>query len=212
MSRAGRRLSASAGGRRGMTLVELLVGLVITSLMLAGGYAALASVVDHRARVTRELDEVAHAASVRRSLAGWLAGAMLRADGTGPEFRGLDGADAGTDDDELAFLAGTHLGPEWDESAVRLFIDRDDETPERGLVAEVGSPRDSRRERVVLVPGASGLEVRYLSALSRDPVWLPSWISTTVLPRAVELRVAGPADSIPPLLRLPVLVTLAEAR
>lgn len=192
-----------------MTLVELMVGLVITSLMLAGGYAALTSVVDHRAHVTRSMDEVAHAASVRRSLAGWLGGAMLRPDGTGPEFRGLDGIDG---HDELAFLAGSHLGPEWDESAVRLYVDRDPETPERGLVAEVGSPRTSARERVELVPGASALEVRYLSALSREPVWLPSWISTTVLPRAVELRVGGAPDSIPPLLRLPVLVTLAEAR
>lgn len=195
-----------------MTLVELMVGLVITSLMLAGGYAALTSVVDHREHVTRSMDEAAHAASVRRSLAGWLGGAMLPPDGTGPEFRGLDGLDAGNDDDELAFLAGTSLGPEWDLSAVRLYLDRDPKTPERGLVAEVGSPHASARERVELVPGASGLEVRYLSALSRDPVWLPSWISTTVLPRAVELRVEGAADSVPPLLRLPVLVTLGEAR
>lgn len=199
-------------GRRGMTLVELMVGLVITSLMLAGGYAALTSVVDHRAHATRAMDEVAHAASVRRSLAGWLGGAMLRPDGTGPEFRGLDGIDGGDGDDELAFLAGTSQGPGWDESAVRLYIDRDPGTPERGLVAEVGSPRAGARERVELVPGASGLEVRYLSALSREPVWLPSWISTTVLPRAVELRVGGAPDSIPPLLRLPVLVALAEAR
>jgi type II secretory pathway component PulJ len=195
-----------------MTLIELLVGLVITSLMLAGGYAALTTLVDHRAHVARSLDEVAHAASVRRSLTGWLAGAMLRPDGTGPEFRGLDGIDAGNDDDELAFLAGTNLGPEWDESAVRLFVDRDPRTPERGLVAEVGSPRGSARDRVELVPGASGLQVTYLSALSRDPVWLPSWISTTVLPRAIELRVGGAPDSIPPLLRLPVVVTLGEAR
>lgn len=195
-----------------MTLIELLVGLVITSLMLAGGYAALTSVVDHREHVTRSLDEVAHAASVRRSLSGWLAGAMLRPDGTGPEFRGLDGLDAGRDDDELAFLAGTSLGPEWDESAVRLYVDRDEKTPERGLVAEVGPAAGSARERVELVPAAWGLQVTYLSALSRDPVWLPSWISTTVLPRAIELRVAGPPDSIPPLLRLPVLVTLGEAR
>ena len=89
---------------------------------------------------------------------------------------------------------------------------RDEKTPERGLVAEVGPARESKRERVELVPGASALQVTYLSALSRDPVWLPSWISTTVLPRAVELRVGGAPDSIPPLLRLPILVTLAEAR
>jgi hypothetical protein len=195
-----------------MTLIELLVGLVITSLMLAGGYAALTTLVDHRASVAHSLDEVAHAASVRRSLEGWLAGAMLRPDGTGPAFRGMDGLDAGNDDDELAFLAGSSLGPEWDESAVRLYVDRDEKTPERGLVAEVGPARGTARERVELVPGASGLQVTYLSALSRDPVWLPSWISETVLPRAIELRVGGAPDSIPPLLRLPVLVTLGDVR
>jgi prepilin-type N-terminal cleavage/methylation domain-containing protein len=199
-------------GRRGMTLIELLVGLVITSLMLAGGYAALATMMDHRENVTRSLDEVTHAASVRRTLTGWLSGAMLRADGFGAEFRGLDGLDDGFDDDELAFRSGNTLGPEWEESAVRLYVDRDPSTPERGLVAEVGPAQGTARERVELVAGASGLQVSYLSALSREPVWLPSWISTTVMPRAIQLQVAGPPDSIPPLLRLPVLITLGDTR
>ena len=59
------------------------------------------------------------------------------------------------------------------------------------------------------MPAATGLRARYLSALSAQPVWLASWISSSILPRAVELRVEAPAaDSVPPLLRVPVLVSL----
>jgi hypothetical protein len=195
-----------------MTLLELMVGLAVTGLVLAAGYAALASMADHRQRAAQALDESARAASIRRTLAGWLAGARLTPEGTGPEFRGVDGVDGGHDDDELSFLTTAAAAPGGGEPAVRLFVDRDPETAERGLVAELGGWRGAARERVELAPSARGLDVRYLSGISLEPVWLPSWISSSVLPRAVEMRVDADPDSLPPLLRLPILVALGDAR
>ena len=199
-------------GRAGMTLLELLVGLTITGLVLAAGYAALASVADHRRRASEAAEEVARAAAVRRTLTAWLAGARLEPFQGGPEFRGVDGTDGAHDDDELSFLTAVPIGARA-YPTIRLYVDRDEKTPERGLVAEVGEWRRPESERVVLMPEATGLEVRYLSGISAERVWLPSWISGTVLPRALELRVAATgADTLPPLLRLPVTIALGDAR
>ncbi|HEX2205095.1 MAG TPA: prepilin-type N-terminal cleavage/methylation domain-containing protein [Longimicrobium sp.] len=200
------------GGRAGMTLLELLVGLTITGLVLAAGYAALASVADHRQRAAAAADEVARAAAVRRTLTAWLAGARLEAYQGGPEFRGVDGTDGGHDDDELSFLTAVPIGARAFPT-VRLYVDRDEKTPERGLVAELGDWRRPETERVVLMPEATDLEVRYLSGISAERVWLPSWISGTVLPRALEMRVSAVGtDTLPPLFRVPLTVALGEAR
>lgn len=199
-------------GTAGMTLLELLVGLAVTGLVLAAGYGALASISDHRRRAAGALDEAARAAAIRRTLTEWVAGARLAPDGDGPEFRGLDAVDSGRDDDELAFWTTAAAAPDGGVALVRLYVDRDPETAERGLVAELGGWRGGTTERVELAPDARGLQVRYLSALSSEPVWLPGWISSTVLPRAVELRVTAAPDSLAPLLALPVVAALGDAR
>ncbi len=199
-------------GRAGMTLVELMVGLAVAGMALAAGVAAVRSVADHRARAAEAASRVEHDAAVRRRLVEWLAGARLSPDEGGPEFRGISGIRAGGDDDELSFVTRTDAGPVQGFARIRLYVDRDSTTPQRGLVAAVTEWRGTGPEqRLELAPAATGLRARYLSALSAQPVWLPSWISSSILPRAVELRVQG-ADSVPPLLRLPVLVSLGGDR
>jgi hypothetical protein len=95
--------------------------------------------------------------------------------------------------------------------SVRLFIDRDPDTPEVGLVADVGAWLGTERRRAVLVPEATGLEVRYRSALLSGREWHPSWISSSVMPAGVELAVHGGAD-LHALLRTPVRVALVGGR
>jgi hypothetical protein len=41
-----------------------------------------------------------------------------------------------------------------------------------------------------LAPDATGLRVRYLSSVFGQRSWLDSWVSTSVLPAALELRIA----------------------
>ncbi|HEX2091660.1 MAG TPA: type II secretion system protein [Longimicrobiaceae bacterium] len=196
--------------RFGTTLIELVVGLTIVGLVLAAGYGALHSVVEHRQRADETTREVVRASTLRHTLVSWLAGAHLTVEEGGPEFRGLDGIGADASLDEVTFL--TTASTPLDGGApifVRLFVDRDEATPERGLVAELAEWRGSRTLRLEMEPRAAGLELRYLSGISGGERWMPSWISSSVLPRGVELTlVPPPADSLAPLLRLPIRVHL----
>jgi hypothetical protein len=196
-----------------MTLLELIVGLTITGFTMTAGYGALASIIDHRVRAESQIDAVTRAAAQRRILAEWLAGARLTVDQNGPQFRGLDGAYQNRPDDELTFLTtgSTPVGAA--ATVVRLYIDRDSLTPEHGLTAELSTRQGSVSERVEIEPHADALDLRYSTRMLGRAEWLPSWISSTVLPGGVELTLmAQPGDTLPPLLRLPITVPLGSAR
>jgi type II secretory pathway pseudopilin PulG len=188
-----------------MTLIELVAGLTITGITISAGYAGFATMVDHRARAEALVDATTRAADGRRAIAGWLQAARLEVEQTGPLFRGMDGVYRGMPDDELSLLSGPTL--------VRLYIDRDTLTAERGLSAELSRWPDPRVERFEIEPRAAGLDLRYsTSALGRIE-WLPSWISSTVLPLGVEMTVLPePRDSLPALLALPIVVPVGAAR
>ena len=139
-----------------MTLMELMVGLTVTGVTLSAGYSAFASMVDHRARAAAEVEKVARAAEARRALTEWLEHARLVVDQDGPLFRGLDGVYQGLPDDDLSLL--TSGGPAGSsEVVVRLFIDRDSLTAERGLTAQLSGWRTPHAELVQLEPRAAGL-------------------------------------------------------
>lgn len=196
--------------RSGTTLVELVVGLTITGMVLAAGYGALHSVIEHRRRAEEATREVVRTSTLRHTLTSWLAGARLTVEEGGPEFRGLDGIDGEAPVDEITFLTTASTPLEGGApSIVRLYVDRDEATPERGVVAELTEWRGTRTQRLELEPRAAGLELRYLSGIAGGGQWMPSWISSSVLPRGVELTlVPARADSLAPLLRLPVRVHL----
>jgi hypothetical protein len=89
--------------------------------------------------------------------------------------------------------------------AIRLMIDRDPKTRERGLVVELIDSGAYTPERIELAAAAVGLRIRYLSGLPSDTTWFPSWISKTVLPRGIEIVVqAAHPDSLPLSLRRPI--------
>ncbi len=199
--------------RDGMTIMELLVGLMVTGLALSAGYAAFASIVDHRERAAGKSDVVARSSAIRATLESWLSGARVSGESGGPQFHGLDGVHEGTPDDELWFVttAPTPLGTR--ETIVRLYIDRDEQTAEKGLSAAFLELRGPTSRRIEIDPRVAGLQARYLSSVLGEPRWLPSWISTTLLPDALELTLtAGPEDSLPRLLNRPLLITLGNAR
>ena len=194
-----------------MTLLELVVGLTITGITVSAGYGAFSSMVDHHARAEAQMDEVARSAAGRRTLIGWLEGARLQVDQNGPLFRGLDGVYRGIPDDELSFLTTSLGSPRAGEPVVRLHIDRDSLTPERGLTAEVSG--SNGMERIEIEPRAAGLDLRYSTSALGQTEWLPSWISSSVLPLGVEVTVLPePGDSLPPLLRLPIVVPIGAGR
>lgn len=195
-------------GRRGLTLIELVVGILITSIAVAGGFAAFSALIDHRGRVEAATDGVVRATTVRTELATWLASAKLSPEKLEPTFRGLDGSRDRHPDDILEFET---TAPILDAAVtrVRLSIDRDPETPESGLVAELSLPDGSHTERVVLDPDAEGFDVHFLGRVSGGRIWLDSWVSSTLLPVGLQLKIAGRAE-VPTddLLALPITVAI----
>jgi prepilin-type N-terminal cleavage/methylation domain-containing protein len=195
--------------RRGMTLLELIVGLTITGLVLTAGFASVAAIGDRRGQLEATMDAVAHEANARAEIIAWVAGASLLADEGGPHFRGLDGVRGSTPDDQFIFFSTAHTPLGLGNVVVRLYIDRDEATPERGLTAAFAEWGDTAATRVEIESRVQGLDIRYLSRIQFRQGWLPSWISSTLLPAGVELRLlSATGDSLPPLLRLPILVPL----
>ncbi len=195
--------------RRGMTLLELIVGLTVTALVLTAGFAAATAIGDRRGQFEGAMDAVARQASARAEIISWVSGATLLADEGGPQFRGLDGVRQDAPDDQLTFLTTSPTPLGTGNVIVRLYVDRDDATPERGLTAAFAEWRGTATTRIELDPRVQGLDIRYLSSFQFRSGWLPSWISSTLLPSGVEmLLVAAPGDTLPPLLRLPMVVPL----
>jgi prepilin-type N-terminal cleavage/methylation domain-containing protein len=195
--------------RCGFTLVEVLVGLTVAALALTAGFTALAFVNDRSAEAEQASVAALEGSAPREMLASWLSGARLQAANRAGVFDGIDGDDQGKDSDELTFptTARTPLGVR--NSVVRLFIDDDDETPERGLVAELRERLQDEVRRVELVPQAATLQIRYLPNVPNAVEWQDNWQSQGQLPRAIELTLTPVAgDSLPLMLRLPLRVTL----
>jgi hypothetical protein len=196
-----------------MTLLELVVALAVTGAALAAGYGAFAGVVDSRQALTTATDSVARSAGVRRVLVDWLGGARVGLGSDGPDFRGLDGVAGHLPDDELTFTtdAVTPLGD--GGTLVRLFVDRDPRTPERGLTATLAEWGGTRAARMELAPDVEGLDVRYASRVFGGVRWLPSWISRSVLPLAVEITFSpAMGDTLPALLDLPITGLVGDGR
>jgi hypothetical protein len=195
-----------------MTLVEVLVGMTVASAALAMGFGALAALRDNATRADDAARLGAVSGGVRATLFDWLSFARVRPEGS-TEFRGIDGTVDGFGDARLTFITTAPTPLRLRETHIALSIDRDDETPERGLVAELWEERGTHPIRIELAPAAAGLRIRYLSGVSGDDRWLPSWISSTVPPRAIDLHIeALSPDSLPRLLRRPIRVPIGGAR
>jgi prepilin-type N-terminal cleavage/methylation domain-containing protein len=200
-------VTARSRRRSGLTLIELIVAITVTGMALGAGYGALSWITLARGNAEASTDAVWRAAAVRRTITTWLAGATLAVSPDVADFRGVDGEREHLDDDALTFRtnAPTPLGTT--ETDVTLVIDRDDRTPQRGLVALLTEPHGARRGIVELEPRAVALDAHYLTGVLGATRWSTSWISSSVLPRGIELKVSAAAgDSLPPLLRVPVTV------
>lgn len=199
--------------RAGFTLLEVMVGLTVAGLALGSGMAALGFVGERAATAEAAVAVALDGATSRQLLVDWLAGARLRATNGVDTFQGLDVEYEGLPDDILLFpsTAETHLRT--GESIVRLYIDRNEETPERGLVVELTIQRGRPSRVVELVPDAAGLQLRYLpeSNGSVPQEWSDQWLSRNQLPRGLELTIVPePGAQLHPLLLYPIRVALGS--
>jgi prepilin-type N-terminal cleavage/methylation domain-containing protein len=195
--------------RRGLTLIELVVTLVVASLAMAAGYAALSTMVDRREHALQQFDRVAAAAELRKTLEQWIGAAELTIEEDDVVFRGLDGDHQGVPDDVLVLRTNALTAATEPGSTVTIFVDRNDSTATSGLVAVIRPNGASVSRTLQLDSQVASLDVRYLSSQLGVPEWGTSWVSSTLLPVAAELRLSSThADSLEGLLRIPILIPI----
>ncbi|HET6230913.1 MAG TPA: prepilin-type N-terminal cleavage/methylation domain-containing protein [Longimicrobiaceae bacterium] len=221
-SRAGVRLDCAAfpsstgvvRGRGGFTLMEVLVSLTLAGIVALLLHRGLGELGAMEARAAARREQAAHAAAVRREIAGWLRGAYVEPLTMGMSFEGSRG-EGQRGSDRLRFHTTTSAWPRGAPATVDLRVE-----PGAGLVASVDegaptSPEAGDRsaspgaaQRVeVLEPAAEGLDVRYRISAGGDVRWVTSFLSAAGVPDAVELRIRG--AGVPPLLQEPVVVVLS---
>ena len=203
--------------RRGMTGVELVVALAVTGLAAVIGTATLALLTDGSAPLRAASSATEHAAAVRRTIVAWLEdahGAQSPFSGNSAAvFELLDVRDHGRAADQLFFTTSAPTPSGSGETFIRLYVDADPRTVERGLVAELSAWPGAPVARLQLDSTVSEIDVRCLTDLAESPRWLPTFLSSQAVPRGVELRLrsARPGD-LAPLLQLPIRVAVEAGR
>lgn len=193
--------------RGGFTVLEMVVALAVASVVALLVHRGFHTMVEMERRASEAREAGARAVAARRQVTAWLRAARVEGTLDSWDFEGVGRVtEEGVPDASLEFYTQAPGPFETGRSRLVLGIDRRPETPETGLVAERvdGRVGDPRPLRWVVVPGASGLVIRYLHTVDGGRAWTSEWRSSAHLPEAIEIRVLG--DSLPPLLQLPVFV------
>ncbi len=226
--------------RRGMTLIELVIGLVITGAMASIGAATFGSLIDHRAVIMDATVEAERAVALRTMLHTWIesgtivqqlqnATLMISRGGsvtirrtrtarsgptsiTNPAARVSETGvvSALSTGDELTFQTNALPDAASNEVNVRLFVDGDSNTPEHGLTIEYRISNQSPLQRRMLDSTITGMTVEYLDATTRR--WIPASQPGSSTRAAVRVFFTVDASLPQPrLLQLPLLFVLPNA-
>jgi prepilin-type N-terminal cleavage/methylation domain-containing protein len=181
--------------RRGMTLMELVIGLAITGMMATAGAAAFTSIVDHRETVRKANAATERAAALREMIRSWILNGQVRVDiGGGP--RGLSRAGQATrvtmrtgnsvvdltpaknSGDQVTIVTSAVNPSMMPNLSIRLYIDVDDNTPEKGLTMEYQPNPQSSLTRRMLDSTITTLTLEYLDG--RTQRWIESSQAATI--------------------------------
>jgi prepilin-type N-terminal cleavage/methylation domain-containing protein len=196
--------------RRGFTLVELLVAMTVLGVATAAGYGAFALLLDRRDALVETSEIQRSAAATRALLAEWITHAQLDPLRPGTSFRGVDGEIEHRAADELTFLTSAPTPLEASRTLVTLRLDSTSFAGPRRLVADLREWNGARAMTLVLAAEVVGFDVQYAQP---GEAWLSSWISGSVLPRGVAVRLTfADSTAATPLLVLPVHVVIGGAR
>ena len=170
--------------RRGFTLLELLVAIVVTGVVALLVYGAVGAAAEVRTRVAAERDSLQSARAMRAAIEDALRNARSAFAYGDTVFVLDDRSDAsGRPADRLSFVSAGALAPLTPDADWAVTIEP---TPD-GLVltgAPIGFAAPARV--VARLAGVTGLEVRALPTRGGAP-WTDRWTDGTTLPQAVEL-------------------------
>lgn len=176
--------------RRGFTLVEVMIALLIGSVVVVLAYATLSAGLDTQQRVTTARETDASATALRAMLTDAVRHAVA---GDADDPQGMHTSDAGT---SLRFTTRGIEAPLGGTALWQLSL-----TADTGGVALRAFPRDDKRAPLMITARSSRrFAVRFLPLASSE--WRDRWDDPSRLPEAVELRFldAQGRDALPPLI------------
>lgn len=214
--------------RRGMTLVELVVGIVITGVMATVGTAAFGTLLDQRTVIVDATVDVERAVALREMLRHWIGSGAIQQQSQQVRVAGarsggapLSGQRAATSA-APALTAAISTGPElrfstsalaWSGTpnvSVRLFVDGDESTPERGLTIEYQASVQTPLFRHQLDSTIVQLRVEHLDRATGR--WVEEEDGVVVRRLAVRLTLLGEASApLPGILGVPLLFVVPGA-
>ena len=214
--------------RRGMTLMELVIGLAITGLMATAGAAAFGSIIDHRKVIRTATVSTERAASLRDMIQSWiLAGNIQIQQGGGPRgLRGGVGAaavggaasrggnsiaavtPAQASGDELTFSTSALNPSLLPNVRIRLYVDADNNTPEKGLSIEYQPNLQMPMVRKMLDSTIDTLHVEFLDR--RTNRWFVASQAATVTPMAVRISMVSGIAKLHPILGVPMIFPMGS--
>ena len=221
--------------RAGMTLMELVIGLVITGAMAVAGTAAFTSIIDHRRVISEATVETERAAALRDMLRTWIASGTIQMQTAGLQARAaltVNGQQrqvmfteidsrtgvstqvttitaAVSTGDELRFITNGLTPAMTPNVRVRLFVDGDPNTVETGLTMEYQQTTQSPLQRRQLDSTITMMTVEYLD--QRTQQWYPYAQAASIRPVAARLYFP-PVEGVyvPRLLQHPMLFVMTQ--
>lgn len=193
--------------RRGVTLVELVVALTVTSVVALVGASTFEQLIDRRAHLVDATGATERESARRALVREWVQNGAIdlplttaivreadaRRVAQSRDVQRLDTRFARSQSDELNVTtsANTPLGHR--DVQVRLYIDDDPDTPERGLSVEYRAFAGGPTRRQALDSTMATLTVEWFDARTRR--WVPTRDARAILPAAVRLTFGIDADA-----------------
>jgi prepilin-type N-terminal cleavage/methylation domain-containing protein len=211
-----------ARARRGMTLMELVIGLAITGMMAAAGAASFSSIIDHRRIVRESSVSTERTAALREMIESWLysgqvqltvggiprglGGGAARATATstsrgGQSVAAVSAATGGAD--ELTFSTQALNPSLLGNVRIRLYVDADANTPEKGLSIEYQPNLQQPLERRMLDSTVDSLRVEFRD--QRTGRWFSSAQVATIQPAAVRVTLLSSFKNQSRILSVPMI-------
>jgi prepilin-type N-terminal cleavage/methylation domain-containing protein len=170
--------------RRGFTLIEVLVSIVLTAVVSVLVYGVVQAARDTQARIARDQQGLQSSLAMRLLLESALSGAQTNFLAADTMFI-LENrtSSRGVPEDRLTFVASGDFPPLSPNADWVVTL----EPTARGLRFS-GGPMGVRTPNrlLALLPGVTGLEVRVRHP-DLGPNWSEEWASHAILPSAVEL-------------------------
>jgi hypothetical protein len=209
-----------------MTLMELVIGLAITGMMAVAGVSAFESIIDHRTVIRTASASTERASALRETIRTWVVNGTPRIQlGGGPRGLTSGAGRAGANTamggmNVAAVTPATAIGDEFTVTtsaltpaltpniAIRLYIDGDANTPEKGLTMEYQPTPQSPLLRRMLDSTIDTLRVEYLDGTTHR--WFDaSQAATLGTVLAVRLTmIPSPSVTASPLVTLPLVFAI----